>query len=101
MFLIITKYLIHRSCCGLATLSFIFIRYPANIRDLIVLNHEKNILVPAVGIAITKVFYLVYAWVTMRLLEYINMGFADKNIIFDREARAYGFNKEYLENGYI
>jgi hypothetical protein len=37
----------------------------------------------------------------MWLLECINMGFADKNIIFDREARAYGFNKEYLENGYI
>jgi hypothetical protein len=58
MFLIITKYLIPRGFRGITTFPFIFIRYPADKENRVLLI-MKNTLAPAIRIISTS-FYMVH-----------------------------------------
>jgi hypothetical protein len=69
MFLIITKYLIPRGFRGITTFPFIFIRYPADKENRVLLI-MKNTLAPAIRIISTSLFYMVHFEYLVRFVQY-------------------------------
>jgi hypothetical protein len=70
MFLIITKYLIPRGFRGITTFPFIFIRYPADKENRVLLI-MKNTLAPAIRI-ISTLFFMVHFEYLVRFVQYKN-----------------------------
>jgi hypothetical protein len=96
MFLIITKYLIPRGFRGITTFPFIFIRYPADKENRVLLI-MKNTLAPAIRIISTSLFYMVHFRVSGSVRQYKNRDLAYRNS-FEREGYSNETNIGYLKS---
>ncbi len=97
MFLIVAKYLIPRGFRGLTLFPFIFLKYPEDKRNIILVNHEKIHLRQQMELLIIPFFILYFAEYLFRFVQYKNANLAYRNISFEREAYANESNLVFLK----
>ena len=98
MFLIVAKYLIPKGYRGFTAFPFVFVKYPKDKINVVLLNHEKIHLRQQIELLILPFFIWYLTEYLVRLVQYKNANLAYRNISFEREAYANESNLEYLRN---
>jgi hypothetical protein len=97
MFLIVSKYLIPKGYRGLTIFPFIIIKYESDVKNPILLNHERIHIRQQIELLILP-FYIWYLLeYCIRLLQLKNSYLAYKNISFERECYVMEQNLDYLK----
>ena len=98
MFLIVAKYLIPKGYRGLTAFPFVFVKYPKDKTNAVLLNHEKIHIRQQIEFLILPFFIWYLTEYLVRLVQYKNANLAYKNISFEREAYANEDDAEYLKS---
>ena len=98
MFLIVAKYLIPKGYRGFTAFPFVFVKYPKDKINVVLLNHEKIHLRQQIELLILPFFIWYLTEYLVRLVQYKNANLAYKNISFEREAYANESKVEYLRD---
>ena len=98
MFLIVAKYLIPKGYRGVTLFPFVLLKYREDLKDTILINHEKIHLRQQVELLIIPFFVLYLLEYLFRLVQYKNANLAYRNISFEREAYSNELNLDYLKN---
>ncbi len=97
MILIALRYLVPRGYNGITIYPFVFLRHKADVRNKILLNHERIHLRQQLELAIVF-FFIVYALnYLVGIIKYRNHFQAYRNIVFEREAYANEKDLNYLK----
>ncbi len=97
MFLIVAKYLIPKGYRGLAAFPFVFVKYRADARNPVFVNHEKIHIRQQLELLILPFFIWYFLEYLLRLIQYKRADLAYRNISFEREAYVNESNFEYLK----
>ncbi|TDE02076.1 hypothetical protein [Flavobacterium sandaracinum] len=96
MFLIVAKYLIPKGYRGVTLFPFVLLKYREDLKDTILINHEKIHLRQQVELLIVPFFIWYLLEYIFRLFQYKSANLAYRNISFEREAYANEKNNQYL-----
>ncbi|MGO4904453.1 hypothetical protein [Flavobacterium sp. W20_MBD1_R3] len=98
MFLIVAKYLIPKGFRGLTVFPFVFVKYPEDKQNIILVNHERIHLRQQLELLILPFFMWYLVEYLVRLVQYRNANLAYRNISFEREAYGKENDFEHLKN---
>jgi hypothetical protein len=97
MILLTSKYLNRNGIRGITFFPFVFVAEKADLKDKILLNHERIHLQQQLEMLILP-FYIWYFFdFGIQFLKFKNMGKGYRNICFEKEAYANEKNLNYLE----
>lgn len=96
MFLIVAKYLIPKGYRGITVFPFIFVKYSNDLKNQVLLNHERIHIRQQLELLILPFFIWYLVEYCVNLLRYKNRHLAYKNISFERECYAMECNLDYL-----
>ena len=97
MFVIVAKYLIPKGYRGLTAFPFVFIKYKFDLKNKVLVNHEKIHLRQQLEMLVLPFFVWYFIEYAVRLWQYKNTNLAYRNISFEREAYTNEINLEYLK----
>ena len=97
MFLILAKYLIPKGYRGVTIFPFVFVKEREDLKNTILINHEKIHIRQQVELLIIPFFIWYAVEFLVRLIHYRNANLAYQNISFEREAYAQESDFMYLQ----
>jgi len=97
MFLIVSKYLIPKGYRGLTLFPFVFIKFKADQKDKVMMNHEKIHIRQQLELLVFPFYVLYLGHFFINLIKYKNKDLAYRNIIFEKEAYKNETNLNYLK----
>ncbi|MDD5150509.1 MAG: hypothetical protein PHC28_08510 [Flavobacterium sp.] len=86
MFLIVAKYLIPKGYKGLTVFPFVFVKYPLDKENKVLVNHECIHLRQQMELLLLPFFIWYLLEFIIRLIQFKNIDLAYRNISFEREA---------------
>ena len=96
MLLNVTKYFIPKGYRGITVFPFVFMKYSADKKNTIFLNHERIHLQQQLELLIFPFFVWYFLEFCLRWIQYKKFDLADRNISFEREAYINENDLEYL-----
>lgn len=97
MFVIVAKYLIPKGYRGLTVFPFVFVKYPTDSKNKVLIHHEKIHIRQQLELLVLPFFVWYFVEYAVRLLHYKNANLAYRNISFEREAYANEQHLDYLK----